>query len=115
MNLCERNPYMRAIFLGAAIFCVFALSAAAQSAREPLATKLPPDAIVYVEWRGMDSVRAAEKTNHVLQLLQDPDLARSGHRWRSISRSMKRGMVNRLPRSVCLRSYRSWTTRRYSG
>jgi hypothetical protein len=75
MNLCERNPYMRAIFLGAAIFCVFAVSAAAQSAREPLATKLPPDAIVYVEWRGMDSVRAAEKTNHVLQLLQDPDLA----------------------------------------
>lgn len=75
MNLCERNSYMRAIFIGATMLCVFAVCAAAQSAHEPLATKLPPDTIFYVQWRGMDLVRAAEKRNHVLQFLQDPDVA----------------------------------------
>jgi hypothetical protein len=75
MNLSECPLRWRTFFLGTIIFCVSGASLAAQSAREPLAQKLPPDTMCYVQWRGMDLVRTAEKTNHVLELLQAPDLA----------------------------------------
>jgi hypothetical protein len=38
-----------------------------------LADRLPADTIFFARWRGMNSLTAAEKTNHVMQLFDDPD------------------------------------------
>jgi hypothetical protein len=47
-------------------------SALAQTATIP--DRLPPDTIFYLHWRGSAFVTGAEKKNHLLQLLEDPDL-----------------------------------------
>jgi hypothetical protein len=87
MNLRERHSYLRAIFLGATLFCAFAASVAAQSSSEPLAKKLPPDTIFYAQWRGMEFLSTAKATNHVLQLFQDPDL---GPMWASFAINLQK-------------------------
>lgn len=40
-----------------------------------IAQQLPPNTVCYVEWRGMALLSGAEKKNHFLQLLEDPDFA----------------------------------------
>jgi hypothetical protein len=97
MNLCECPLRWRTFFLGTIIFCVSCASLAAQSAREPLAAKLPPDTIFYAQWRGMDFVRAAEKTNHVLEFLQDPDLAPV---WTSLAVNLQKHETKRGQRAA---------------
>jgi hypothetical protein len=41
----------------------------------PIAERLPPGTIFYVEWRGKAFLADADKQNHLLQLLEDPDFA----------------------------------------
>jgi len=38
-----------------------------------LADRLPADTVFFARWRGMSSLTAAEKTNHVVQLFDDPE------------------------------------------
>jgi hypothetical protein len=60
----------------AAVLLASLVPGAALFAQTPsLAQHLPPNAVCYVEWRGMAFLSGAEKKNHVLQLLEDPDLA----------------------------------------
>ncbi len=53
------------------IFLVLPLHLSAQTS--PLADRLPPDTIFYVQWHGKAFLADADKQNHLLQLLEDPD------------------------------------------
>lgn len=60
-------------FRVAITFLLLALSSSpllAQTASLP--DRLPADTVFFAHWRGMASVTSAEKTNHLVQLLQDP-------------------------------------------
>lgn len=39
----------------------------------PIADRLPPDTIFYAQWRGKAFIADADKQNHLLQLLEDPE------------------------------------------
>jgi len=66
-----RSALLPAIILIAAL--VLASGVCAQSPR--LTERLAPNTVLYVEWRGMASLNGADKRNHLLQLLADPDFA----------------------------------------
>jgi hypothetical protein len=60
-------------FRVAIAFLLLALSSSpllAQTASLP--DRLPADTVFFAHWRGMSSVTSAEKTNHLVQLLEDP-------------------------------------------
>ena len=59
-----------AVLLGCAVFGAPLL---AQTA--PIAPRLSPNTVFYVEWRGNASLASASQKNHVLQLLHDPAFA----------------------------------------
>jgi hypothetical protein len=63
------------ISLAACLLASLILGTALFAQTPPLAEKLPQNTVCYIEWRGMALLSAAEKENHVLQLLEDPDFA----------------------------------------
>jgi hypothetical protein len=42
-----------------------------------LPDRLPPTTVFYMHWRGMGSITKAEKTNHVVELFEDPQFVRA--------------------------------------
>lgn len=59
----------------AVISWLFMDSPARAQRLEIIAERLSPATVFYVHWRGMAYLSSAEKTNHVLQLVQDPAMA----------------------------------------
>jgi hypothetical protein len=60
-------------FAGVFLLCVFAVSPL--FAQTPaISERLPQSTLFYMQWRGKSFLGDADKKNHVLQLLEDPDL-----------------------------------------
>jgi hypothetical protein len=60
----------------AVVFLLVVLSGQPLLAQTPsLPDRLPANTLFYAHWRGMGSVTSAEKTNHVVQLFEDPQFA----------------------------------------
>ena len=61
--------------LSAALF-VFLLSGSALCAQtSSIPDRLPPETVAYLHWNGKNFVNSAQEKNHLMQLLQDPDIA----------------------------------------
>jgi hypothetical protein len=64
-------PYCRAL-AAAVLVCLFAGNSL--FAQGPaISDRLPPGTLFYLQWRGKSFLGDADKKNHVLQLLEDPD------------------------------------------
>jgi hypothetical protein len=64
--------HLRRVLAAALLICLFAgNSLFAQS--PAISDRLPPSTLFYVQWRGKSFLGDADKKNHVLQLLEDPD------------------------------------------
>ncbi len=62
-------------FRVAITFLLLALSSSSLFAQAPTASlpeRLPADTLFFVHWHGMSAVTSAEKTNHLVQLCEDP-------------------------------------------
>ena len=62
-------------FRVASIFLLLALSTSSLFAQAPTASlldRLPADTVFFAHWHGMNVVTSAEKTNHLVQLCEDP-------------------------------------------
>jgi hypothetical protein len=83
-------PGLRQISFLAALLVPFSLCAPLFAQNAPLAERLSPNTIFYVEWRGSASLTDAEKKNHALQLIEDPALAPA---WLALASSMQKGLT----------------------
>lgn len=61
--------------LAAVILFVFPPSAPLRAQTPGIPDRLSPDTILYVHWMGKPFITEAEKKNHLLQFLEDPDFA----------------------------------------
>jgi hypothetical protein len=68
-------PGPRPISILAALLVSLFLGAPLLAQSSSLAERLSPNTIFYVQWRGAAFVADAEKKNHLLQLIEDPQLA----------------------------------------
>lgn len=73
----RRKPIRRwcRIILVSALLVLLVPSAALFAQAPPLAQQLSPKTVLCIQWRGMALLTDAEKKNHLLQLLEDPDFA----------------------------------------
>lgn len=67
-------PYLRCrAFVVAAVLVYFCGGSPLFAQDPPIAERLPQNTLLYVQWRGKAFLDDADKKNHVLQLLEDPD------------------------------------------
>jgi len=66
-------PPLRVAWLLVLVFLVLA-PPPLRAQVSPIADRLPPGTVFYVQWRGKAFVADADKQNHLLQLLEDPDI-----------------------------------------
>ena len=69
-KLASRAGWFRAAILLLVLFVSASAPLAAQTASLP--DRLPANTVFFAHWRGMGAVTAGEKTNHVVQLFEDP-------------------------------------------
>jgi hypothetical protein len=65
----------RATWLAAAFLSFFLPSAPLRAQSSAIPDRLSSDTIFYLHWRGKPFIAEAEKKNHLLQFLEDPDFA----------------------------------------
>lgn len=61
-------------FLAGALLALLGTNLPAFAQTPSIPDRLPPDTVFYIHWRGSAFVASADKKNHLLQLLEDPDL-----------------------------------------
>jgi hypothetical protein len=71
----NRTFGQRATLLAAAFLSCFLPSAPLRAQGSAIPDRLSSDTIFYLHWRGKPFVAEAEKRNHLLQFLEDPDFA----------------------------------------
>jgi hypothetical protein len=76
----KRRGYFRRVWPGCCVpvfwACLtFAGGSPLYAQARPIAERLSPETLFYLEWRGTASLGGAERKNHLLQLLADPALA----------------------------------------
>ena len=88
MRKCSSGP--RHISFVAALLAFLFLGSPLFAQNSSMAERLPPNTIFYVEWRGSGFVTDAEKTNHLIQLMEDPAVAPA---WFALATAMQKGMA----------------------
>jgi hypothetical protein len=88
MRKCNSGP--RHVSFVAAILALLFLGSPLFAQNSSMAERLPPNTILYVEWRGSGFVTDAEKTNHLLQLMEDPAVAPA---WLALATAMQKNMA----------------------
>jgi len=68
-------PGSRQTSLLAALLVTLSLGAPLFAQNAPLAERLSPNTIFYSQWRGTAFLAGADKKNHLLQLMEDPQMA----------------------------------------
>ena len=72
---CKGTSGLRWALLAAAILLSLGQSVPLRAQTSGISDRLSPDTIFYMHWRGKPFITEAEKKNHLLQFLEDPDFA----------------------------------------
>lgn len=83
-------PGARQAGIAAALLICFFLSRPVFAQSPSLAERLSPDTILYVEWRGASFLTQADHQNHLLQLLEDPQM---GPAWAALAGQLQKGLA----------------------
>jgi hypothetical protein len=73
---------------------LFAVSTPLLAQNSSLPDRLPANTVFFAHWRGMGAVTMAEKTNHVVQLFEDPQFA---HAREAVLKSLRDGIAKNGP------------------
>jgi len=74
LNTRKKRTTRRWNFLAVAVLALLFPNSPLLAQTPTIPDRLPPNTICYLHWRGSAFVAGADKKNHVLQLLEDPDL-----------------------------------------
>lgn len=74
MKMTAKRTCRRWLFLPVALLALVLPNAPLCAQTSAIPDRLPPDTISYLHWRGSAFVAGADKKNHLMQLLADPDL-----------------------------------------
>ena len=87
-------PGLRGFRIAVPLLLLIAASAPLFAQTPSLSDRLPASTVFFAYWHGMGAVTSAEKTNHVVQLFEDPQFA---HAREALLKSMRENVAKNGP------------------